>query len=338
MGLLFLAPQYIWILPSLAVVFLIWRYLRRANYIAITTIDLLDPVLSRPSILRRLPFLLLVTAVVLITLALMEPVLPFSDREIVSEGLDIVIVLDLSASMQEVMDGQKLSRDSTPAPRNQTMSMEPEGTTRLETTKDALRDLISRRRDDRIGLVVFSDNAYVVSPLTFDYDYLLHYLDMVDDKILRGEGMTAIGDGIALANYLLVRQRGVDMRSQVIAVFTDGEHNIGRDPLEVLPESNAAGFRVHVVGVDMEDKLKENDAIQHLIEAVQGYGGKYFDANTETELLETSREIDSMVKVRLVSKEYVRHAPVFHWFIMPAGMLILIAMILRVLSYFSSYT
>jgi hypothetical protein len=71
---------------------------------------------------------------------------------------------------------------------------------------------------------------------------------------------------------------------------------------------------------------------------VQGYGGKYFDANTETELLETSREIDSMAKVRLVSKEYVRHAPVFHWFILPAGMLILFAMILRVLSYFTSYT
>src|SRR5258705_5240609 len=76
-------------------------------------------------------------------------------------------------------------------------------TTRLTATKDAIRSFVSSRRDDRIALIVFSDNAYVISPLTFDHEYVIRYVDLIDDQLLRGEGMTAIGDGLALANYLL---------------------------------------------------------------------------------------------------------------------------------------
>jgi len=271
-------------------------------------------------------------------LALMGPVVPYSEREIESEGLDIAIVLDLSASMQEVMDLKPPPPGTSASRRTRTMTLEPEGTTRLDTTKEALRLFINSRREDRIALIVFSDNAYVVSPLTFDYDYLLQYLDIIDANILKGEGMTAIGDGIALANYLLDRQRTDPPRSQVITVFTDGEHNIGREPVEVLSESNSAGIRFHVVGVDMEEKLKENEPVKNLIAAVTGHGGRYFDANTESQLFEASKEISGMEKVRLVSREYIRHTPVFHWFAIPAGLLILVAFALRTSSYFSDYT
>jgi len=338
MQLLFLEPRYLWVLPVLAAALLLWRYLRRPGYIAATTISWLDPALDKPSLLRRLPGVLLLCAVTLIVLALMGPVVPYSEREIESEGLDIAIVLDLSASMQEVMDLKPPPPGTSASRRTRTMTMEPEGTTRLDTTKEALRLFINSRREDRIALIVFSDNAYVVSPLTFDYDYLLQYLDIIDANILKGEGMTAIGDGIALANYLLDRQRTDPPRSQVITVFTDGEHNIGREPVEVLSESNSAGIRFHVVGVDMEEKLKENEPVKNLIAAVTGHGGRYFDANTESQLFEASKEISGMEKVRLVSREYIRHTPVFHWFAIPAGLLILIAFALRTSSYFSDYT
>jgi hypothetical protein len=150
--------------------------------------------------------------------------------------------------------------------------------------------------------------------------------------------MTAIGDGIALANYLLERQREDPPRSQVITVFTDGEHNIGREPVEVLGESNAAGIRFHVVGVDLEDKVKNNEPIKKLVGAVTGYGGRYFDANTESELFEASKVISGLEKVQLVSREYVRHTPVFHWFALPACVLVLIAFGLKTRSYFSNFT
>src|SRR5204863_916168 len=106
------------------------------------------------------------------------------------------------------------------------------GENRLTATKNAIETFIKRRRDDRIALVVFSDNAYVISPLTFDHDYVIRYIDLVDDQLLRGEGMTSIGDGLALANDLLERQsHGEQRRNQVVVLFTDGENNHGRDPM-----------------------------------------------------------------------------------------------------------
>src|SRR5215471_19005388 len=124
------------------------------------------------------------------------------------------------------------------------------GQTRLDATKAAIKTLVRLRRDDRLGLVVFSDHAYVISPLTFDHDYLLRYIDMVDDQLLRGEGMTAIGDGLALSDYLLARQsRAAGRRNQVVVLFTDGESNMGRDPLDVMKEADAANIRVHMVGL-----------------------------------------------------------------------------------------
>src|SRR5690349_23125220 len=153
----------------------------------------------------------------------------------------------------------------------------PGARTRMDAVKDAVRTFIRTRRDDRIGLVVFSDNPYVISPLTFDHEYLLHYIDFVDDKILQGEGQTAIGDGLALSNYVLSRQATKDSRGhQVIVLFTDGENNRGREPVDVLAESKAAGIRVHVIGVDLERDVKEKPSVQLLMAAVADAGGKYF--------------------------------------------------------------
>ena len=118
----------------------------------------------------------------------------------------------------------------------------------MDAVKDAVKTFIRTRRDDRIGLVVFSDNPYVISPLTFDHEYLLHYIDFVDDKLLQGEGQTAIGDGLALSDYVLSRQATPSSRGhQVVVLFTDGESNRGREPVDVLKEAKEAGIRVHVV-------------------------------------------------------------------------------------------
>ena len=339
MGLEFLQPAFIWALPAFALAALAYRLLRRREYVAISTLRWLRPLLRRPSPLRRLPRLFLGLSLILIVLALMQPVLPLAEREVISQGLDIVIVLDLSQSMQEVMEPPGPDEEETGGPRVlETMTMEQAGKTRLETTKEALADFIGRRREDRIGLVVFSNRSYVVSPLTLDYEYLLHYLDMVDGQILRGETMTAIGDGMALAAALLDRQAGEEARGRVVAVFTDGEHNFGRDPLVMLPRLSASGIRVHVVGVDMEQKILDNEAVQKLIETVREHGGRYFDADTEADLLAVSREMDAMEQGRVVSREYVRDAPVYGWFALAAGGFLLLGLGLRAIPYFADFT
>jgi len=336
----FLRPDVLWMVPVAAVAVVLWRLIRRKRYVAFSAVGWLDRLPSRPSPVRRLPALLIVAGLALTMVALMEPVLPYSEGRIQAQGLDIVLLLDLSSSMQEVMDLRPFSRPIT----GQTFSArdvaprQPEGKTRLETTKDALRDFIRRRRDDRVGLVVFSDHAYVVSPLTFDYENLLNYVDTIDDQILRGEGMTAIGSGLGLSNYLLARQSDQEYRNKVIVVFTDGENNFGPDPLGVLAESDAAGFRVHVIGVDLEDRVKQNPAVLRLIEAVRQYGGQYYSADTVRQLRAAYGEIDSLEKGLLTSTTYVRNVPVFVWFVRPALVLLLLGLCVRVIPYFADYT
>ena len=215
----------------------------------------------------------------------------------------------------------------------------PLGHTRLDAVKDAIKAFVRTRRDDRIGLVVFSDNPYVISPLTFDHEYLLHYIDFVDDKILQGEGQTAIGDGLALSNYVLFRQATPNSRGhQVIILFTDGETNRGRDPVEVLGESREAQIRVHVVGVDLEKDVKEKPAVQLLMASVAEAGGRYFSADSERDLLAAQRTIDSMEKGLLVSRVYVRDVPVYQWFAIPALVALAAAFALRSVPFFIDQT
>src|SRR5262249_55136480 len=152
--------------------------------IASATVSRLRARVYRASSLRRLPLAVLAAALVLVALALMDPVLPSVDTDIQSRGLDIVMLLDLSSSMQEQMERVRPSRDMsrlTFTSRDTATTSPVLGKTRLEATKDAIKAFVMRRRDDRIALIVFSDNAYVVSPLTFDHGYLLRYIDMVDD-------------------------------------------------------------------------------------------------------------------------------------------------------------
>jgi len=324
----FLHPEYgWWLLGAFAAVALLkWRVRWRA--VAFTA---LLPNLKgyRASILRRAPFAVLALAAAFTALALMQPVIPYSQTDLSSRGLDIVLVVDLSSSMQEEMGSGQGKATSTVAG----------GRTRMDAVKEAVRTFIRLRRDDRIGLVVFSDNPYVISPLTFDHEYLLHYIDFIDDKILQGEGQTAIGDGLALSNYMLARQATPNSRGhQVIVLLTDGESNRGREPVEVLAESKEAGIRVHVIGVDLESDVKEKPAVQMLMAAVEQNGGKYFNADSERELAGASRTIDSIEKGLLVSRVYVRDVPVYQWFAVPGLVALVAALSLRSIPYFIDQT
>src|SRR5436309_3719283 len=266
----FLYPQLAWwIVAALAAVIGARRGRRR--YVGLTTVRWLASPTYRASALRRLPLVLLVAAAALLGAALMQPVLPYLQVEIASRGLDIVIALDLSSSMLEEMGRIRPPRtfqNLTFSTRDSAAPMKSVKT-RLTATKDAIKSFVASRRDDRIALVVFSDNAYVISPLTFDHEYVIRYVDLIDDQLLRGEGMTAIGDGLALANYLLARQsESASRRNQVVILFTDGENNKGRDPLEVLGESNAANIRVHMVGVDLEEQLRNKPQRQRLFHSI----------------------------------------------------------------------
>ena len=307
----FLHPEIAWWLVALLAVAFVARVAARRRLGVATTSPWVFERTYRASIVRRVPAAVILTGLLLVGCALMDPVLPFAETEVRSHGLDIVIALDLSSSMEEQMEA-------------------PPSKTRLEATRDAIKTFVGRRVDDRIGLVVFSDNAYVVSPLTFDHQYLVRYIDMVDNQILRGEGMTAIGEGLALSTYLLARQAVVPgRRNKVIVVFTDGENTIGRDPMAALSAADGAGIRVHLVGVDLEEEITRKPAVRALLRAVTRFGGRYFNAATARELDAASRAIDSIEKGVLVSRTFERDAPVFQWFALPSLICLAVGFALR---------
>ena len=336
----FLYPQLAWwVVAALAAVIGARRGRRR--YVGLTTVRWLASPTYRASALRRLPLALLVAAAALLGAALMQPVLPYLQVEIASRGLDIVVVLDLSSSMLEEMGRIRPPRSFQNLTFTSRDSARPAkaAPSRLTATKEAIKTLVARRRDDRIALVVFSDNAYVISPLTFDRDYLIRYVDLIDEQLLKGEGMTAIGDGLAVANDLLARQGGgAARRNQVVVLFTDGENNKGRDPIEVLGESHDADIRVHMVGVDLEEEVRRKPQVQRVFQSVRRYGGRYFNASTARDLELASETIDRMEKGVLVSRPFVRDAPVYHWFALPALLCLAAGIGVRAIPFLVDYT
>ena len=88
----------------------------------------------------------------------------------------------------------------------------------------------------------------------------------------------------------------------MILVFTDGERNYGRDPMESLAEADAANIRVHLVGVDLDEQIKERPTVQALISAVRGYGGRYYEADTMREAAPAYAQLDTLEKSLVVNQ------------------------------------
>jgi Ca-activated chloride channel family protein len=323
-GMVFQRPDVAWALVAAVLVFVIVQWRRRRHFAAIATHGLLASSTYRASVVRRLPAAVGGLALVAMVLALMDPVVPYGEERTESVGLDIAMVLDLSSSMEE-----RMGSGSDPSAQQ----------TRLDVTKRVIADFIRSRPEDRIGLVVFSDNAYVVSPLTLDHGYLQRYIAMIDSQILRGEGMTAIGEGLNVANVLLARQAVPNShRDRVIVLLTDGETNFGRDPVETLQEARNAGTRVHMIAVDLDDEIKHKPAVMRLVRAVQRHGGRYFTADTAAQLTGAARAIDSLETGVVVSSRSVRNAPAFDPFAGAGILLICVALAARSVPFFIDLT
>jgi hypothetical protein len=381
--IVFQYPENLWVLPIALAIILLMRAVRRRAFAAFPLASLLAPARFRASRLRHIPTFVAAAALPLIAVALTEPVLPYSQGQMTSRGLDIVLVLDLSLSMQELMGrpgvmpplakttntttdysqynvsvdqygtyrmtpkagatataaGAAANRPARAASSAQAPPAAPTRATRLETTKSALIEFIARRRDDRIGLVVFSEHSYLISPMTFDHEALTQYVELVDDKILPGEAMTAIGDGVTLASSLLARQSKSRVSgNQVVVVFTDGENNYGTDPVKALEAADSAGTRVHIVAVDLQEVIRKRPTVQALMNAVIRHGGHYFNVEGAGQLRAASLAIDSLEKGLVLQTEYIRNRPVYDYFVIPAILLLAGALVLRAVPYFIDLT
>lgn len=296
-------------LPLIGV--LVWDFLQRRRkrptltYSSLKYIRQVSPGLRAR--LRWLPLAITVASLALVIIALARP--QKSDTKVKRnvEGIDIMMVLDVSDSM--------LIED-----------MQPEN--RMEACKLMIKQFIEKRPADRIGLVVFSGEAYTRVPLTLDHKMLLDSLAAV--KISRNVKMgTAIG--VALANGT-ARLRDSVAKSRVVVLLTDGENNSGTiDPETALDMAKGYGIRVYTIGAGRDGEaqlpIEQTDAFGRKTKRYQPIhstvnddllgklandtGGKYFRAETSDALRGVFSSIDRLEKSKIDVNSYTKYAELF---------------------------
>ncbi len=203
---------------------------------------------------RDVPGVLRGAALLLGVLALMRPQNVLRGENAEESGIDIVLVLDLSGSMRALMD----QGDTSNTPNTTQDMAPPKRQTRLETAKDVILELVSRRKTDRIGVVVFGRSAYILSPPTLDKTLLAGLVSKMELELIDGNG-TAIGDAVGTA---VARLRRSQARSKAIILLTDGDSNAG----SVAPEyaahlAQSQGVKVYTVQIGDGDEVDVQDGV-----------------------------------------------------------------------------
>ena len=212
------------------------------------------PLLTGPrgfrTYLRDVPGMLRGAALVFAVLALGRPQNVLRGEESDEKGIDMVVVLDLSGSMRALMDadGTPVAKGARPAQR----------LTRLDTAKEVILDFVARRKNDRIGVVVFGKTAYILSPPTLDKSLLSALVSKMELGLIDGNG-TAIGDAVGTG---VARLRRSNARSKAIILLTDGDSNAG----SIAPDyaahlAQAQGVKVFTVQIGNGDDVDVQDGV-----------------------------------------------------------------------------
>ena len=268
------------------------------------------------SVLRHVPFVLRIAALVLIVIAMARPRSSQDMERVDTEGIDIILAMDVSTSM--------LARDLTPD--------------RINASKDIAIEFISQRPSDRMGIVVFAGESFTQCPLTTDRATLINLMKEVQTDLI--EDGTAIGNGLATA---VARMKDSDAKSRVVILLTDGVNNRGEISPQMAAEiAKTYGVRVYTIGVGKEGmapypvmtpwgveiqnvKVEIDEAL--LSEIAESTGGRYFRATDNTKLAEIYSEINKMEKARTTVDSF----PVYKELFGTYALLALLALLLELL-------
>ena len=272
------------------------------------------------SVLRHAPFVLRTIALCLIIIAIARPRSSSKIDKIDTEGIDIVLAMDISTSM--------LARDFKPD--------------RISAAKDIAVEFIAQRPSDRMGIVVFAGEAYTQCPLTTDRATLINLMKEVETGLIT-DG-TAIGNGLATA---IARMSSSDAKSRVVILLTDGVNNTGEvAPMTAAEIAKTYGVRVYTIGVgangmapypvmtpwgpDVQQMEVEID--EPLLKDIAAQtGGRYFRATDNTKLSEIYSEINRMEKARTTVDSFPIYKELFSGYALAALACLLLELIIRLL-------
>ncbi len=316
-------PALLWleILPLLLILHYVYLELaRRSPHLRVSTITPWKKSGRTVfSVVRHLPFAMRIIALSMIILAIARPRSAGEMERVDSEGIDIMLTMDVSTSM--------LARDFNPD--------------RLSAAKDIAIEFIAQRPYDRIGIVVFAGESFTQCPMTTDRATLINLMKEVQTDLI--EDGTAIGNGLATA---VARMKDSDAKSRVVILLTDGVNNAG----EITPQMAAQiaktyGVRVYTIGVGAEGmapypvmtpwgvdiqkvKVEIDEAL--LKEIAETTGGQYFRATDNTKLMEIYSEINKMEKVKTTVDSFPVYKELFGRYAFMALIALLLEFLLRV--------
>jgi Ca-activated chloride channel family protein len=314
----FASPDFLWLLLLLpAIIYYLWW--RRKRMVVVLQFSSLQIFRNIPRTvreqLRHVPITLRLLAISLFIIALAQPQSVSDKQNISTEGIDIVLELDISGSM--------LAEDFSP--------------NRIEAAKQVASEFIDGRINDRIGLVVFSAESFTQCPLTTDYPVLKNLLREVKNGMI-ADG-TAIG--LAIANGVN-RLKDSKAKSKVMILLTDGVNNRGEiDPITAARIAATYGIRIYTVGVGAQGEapypvqtpfgirrqlIRVDLDEKGLTQVAEMTGGKYFRATDNRKLKAIYKEIDQLERTKIEVTAYKRYSELFSSWLL-AG---LIAVLLEV--------
>jgi Ca-activated chloride channel family protein len=259
----------------------------------------------------------------LLVLALARPQLGKASSQVATEGIDILLAVDISGSM--------LAEDFTVAGQR---------ANRLQALKAVVREFLAKRPGDRVGLVLFAARPYTQAPLTLDHGWLLQNLDRAEVGLI--EDGTAVGSGLATA---VSRLEASDAKSKIVILLTDGQNNAGKvSPLTAAEAAKALGYKVYTIGVGTQGVAPypatdmfgnkvyrpmpvdiDEDTLKKVAELT---GGRYFRATDTPSLEQIYAEIDQLEKSPYQGLQYLEYDELYVWLALPAFLLLALESVL----------
>ena len=304
---------------------LVYRHLRsRRGALRFSSVDALKKI-SPSWTVRGMHVLLILQCLTILFLvtALARPQKGKAETKISTEGIDIMLAVDVSGSM--------LAED---------FQVGGEHHNRLYAVKQVVRDFIKKRPNDRIGIVIFAGRPYTLCPLTLDHGWLIQQLERAEVGMI--EDGTAIGSGIAVCTNHL---RESNAKSKVIILLTDGRNNAGRvDPITAAEAASALGIKIYTIGagtrglapfptrdffgnkVYRQVKIEiDEDTLRKIADKTSGM---YFRATDTDSLQKTYKKIDEMEKTKIMSAEYLEYREFYPYLLLSALVTLILWVIL----------
>ena len=318
----------LWFFLLLLIPVVIWSYFRAnsGGTIKYSSISALKKIKPSPSLYYRHTTLFFrCIAIILLTFALARPQKGKEDTKVTTEGIDIILAVDTSGSM--------VAGDLT---RNPDLS-------RLDVAKQVVESFIKKRKNDKIGLVVYGEDAYTQCPLTLDYGVLLKFLDKCKIGIA-GQNSTSIGDAIATS---VLRMENSKAKSKIVILLTDGKNNSGLISPDTAAEmARELGVKIYTIGVGTKaayapvpaidmygDKTYQRmpvDIDENLLKEIANVSsGKYFRATNKNSLKKIYDDIDKMEKTKTEVFHYMEFKEQFTSFALMGALFLITEILLK---------